>query len=57
LSSFGTLTHGLPALVMIRTPPVVPLARPVFSLFSAPASRSLRSVTNWVASNGLASAA
>ena len=55
LSSLGTLTHGLPCLVMIRTPPLVFLARALFSLVS-PSSRRLRSPSvNSAASRGLPS--
>jgi hypothetical protein len=42
LSSFGTLTHGLPCRVTIRTPPLVPLARAVSSRVSASARRLFR---------------
>ena len=55
-SSFGTLTHGCPPRVMIRTPPVVPAASAPFSLSSPDVIRSFKSAMNAAASAGLASA-
>jgi hypothetical protein len=57
LPSFGTLTHGLPCRVMIRTPPLVPLARAVSSRVSPSSSRFRRPPVNSAASSGLPSSA
>jgi len=57
MSSLGTLTHGLPCRVTIRTPPVVPLARAVSSRVSPSSSRIRRLPMNSVAASGLARAA
>jgi hypothetical protein len=56
LPSLGTLTHGLPCRVMIRTPPLVSPARAVSSRVSPSSNRFRSPSTNCAASSGLARA-